>query len=75
MGGQIMNCPSRIREKSGEQMSEYKYRTVNGKKVPEHRAVVEELRRRVERASSHAELREIVDSLVGSAPGHPPYQL
>ena len=24
-------------------MSEYKYRTINGKKVPEHRAVVEEL--------------------------------
>ena len=24
-------------------MSEYKYRTVNGKRVPEHRAVVEEL--------------------------------
>ena len=35
----------------------------------------EKLRRRVERAASHAELREIVDSLVGSAPGHPPYQL
>ena len=35
----------------------------------------EKLRRRVEQASSHAELREIVDSLAGSAPGHPPYQL
>ena len=35
----------------------------------------EKLRRRVEKAGSHAELREIVDSLAGSAPGHPPYQL
>lgn len=35
----------------------------------------EKLRRRVEQAESHAQLREIVDSLVGSAPGHPPYQL
>ena len=35
----------------------------------------EKLRRRVERASTPRELREIVDSLAGSAPGHPPYQL
>ena len=31
------------RKQETKQMSEYKYRTVNGKRVPEHRAVVEEL--------------------------------
>ena len=38
-------------------------------------ADLEKLRRRVERASTPGELREIVDALAGSAPGHPPYQL
>jgi|GEM_PF-923513 len=40
--------------------------------TPEDR---EKLRRRVAEASSPDQLREIVDSMVGSQPGHPPYQL